>query len=394
MNLGGIEAYSQTLTAVKTLSDGLGSIIENGKVLTNTVDTDSLILNGQLITFTTGPTGPKGDTGATGPTGPSGTNGTNGATGPTGPKGDTGATGPSGTNGTNGINGTNGPTGATGPSGTNGTNGINGPTGATGPSGTNGTNGTNGSDGTSILYVGTWSSDINYLYGNVIFYNNDGQAYVCIVANLNIVPTNTSYWALIAQKGQQGDKGDKGNTGDKGDKGNTGNDGTSPDVGAIISAVISSIGIAALQAQVSTLSGTVAATNVRVTADEEAIATLQVKTAPLSVVGNKSRFTSDLAISNGSSDRITLYQDGTSSFLNNMSVVGNSSASEFIAQSALSFTNNVGIVGFGTPTLNIGNALTNSFINIGGGTTVINLNGIVNMPATTTFNMSSFINQL
>jgi hypothetical protein len=267
--------------------------------------------------------------------------------------------------------------------------------------GDQGIQGIQGLQGLSITYVGTWNNSTTYSIGQVVYYSTLGQSYVCVANNTNVSPENTDYWGLISLKGDQGiqgPKGDKGNTGDKGDKGNTGPKGDSGGIlsiadiiAGIASTFVSAGAFASLQSQVSSLQGQVAAIETQQIIDETDITSLNNKTLYLSTVSltNSSRFTSPLLINNGFSDKITLNTDGSSQFS------GSSSASEFIAQSALSFTNTVGIIGYSTPTLNIGNGLSNSVINIGGGTTVINLNGIVNMAYSSgSFNLSSWINQL
>jgi hypothetical protein len=218
-------------------------------------------------------------------------------------------------------------------------------------------------------------------------------------------------------RGADGADGAKGDKGDKGDKGNNGADGASVNIGDVVSLVLSAIGFGALQSQISTLSGTVIGIEGEIITIQAEIDVLQLKTNYLSTSGTSSRFTSPLLINNGVSDRITLNQDGTSQFLGAMSVSSSVSGTEFIAQSALSFTNNVGIIGYQTPTLNIGNSslntttniggvslnigndLSNTSVNIGGGLGIINLNGsVINLNGLVSsinpFNFSGFFNQM
>lgn len=49
---------------------------------------------------------------------------------------------------------------------------------------------------------GNWDSTVAYEVGNVVIYNN--QAYMCIEANTNQLPTNTTYWALLGLVGETG----------------------------------------------------------------------------------------------------------------------------------------------------------------------------------------------
>lgn len=304
----------------------------------------------------------------------------NAINGVTGPAGLAGPTGPMG------------PVGATGPSGINGNVGAPGATGATGATGTTGATGAGGISPT--VSVGTTTT-------------------LSAFSSATVTNTGTSS-ALILNfaipQGIQGEQGPQGDRGPKGDKGNTGNDGTSPGIGDIVSVVLSTIAYSSLQTQVSTLSGTITAIQGELLTVEAQITTLQAKTAFLSAVTTingvnvtASRFTSDLLISNGISDRIALHQDGTSQFYgdmtigqtsanNNLTVNGQVTTNEIVCQSAISFNNSVGLVGYGTNMLNIGTSLNNSVINIGGGTSIINLNGIVN--SSNPFNFTGFVNQV
>ena len=88
------------------------------------------------ITGATGPSGPQGEMGASGPTGVPGTNGATGPIGYTGSRGDVGATGVTGYTGSHGNVGA---TGATGPAGNDGAPGNSGSIGYTGSVGATGT---------------------------------------------------------------------------------------------------------------------------------------------------------------------------------------------------------------------------------------------------------------
>lgn len=79
------------------------------------------------------------------------------------------------------------------------------------------------------LYKGAWSEAEAYDFLDMV--TKDGSSYLCIAedgAPAGIAVTNTTYWALIAQKGDtgatgpQGPKGDTGATGPQGPKGATG----------------------------------------------------------------------------------------------------------------------------------------------------------------------------
>jgi hypothetical protein len=137
---------------------------------------------------------PKGDKGDTGDTGPQG---------PVGPKGDTGDTGPQGPQGIQGIKGDTGdvgPAGATGPQGPQGIKGDTGDTGATGPQGPTGATGPQGPAG--LNWLGAYSAGTSYVVDDVVSYN--GSSYVCILASTGNLPTNATYWELLAQKGVDG----------------------------------------------------------------------------------------------------------------------------------------------------------------------------------------------
>lgn len=154
----------------------------------------------------TGPTGATGVTGATGPTGPTGVSGATGAAGTTGVTGVTGATGPTGDQGPTGPAGSNGATGATGPTG------VAGPTGATGPTGPTGAVG--------ATFKGAYGAGTSYVVNDIVTYQ--GSSYICILASLGNVPTNTTYWSVLASVGSTGVTGATGPTGSTGTAGAVG----------------------------------------------------------------------------------------------------------------------------------------------------------------------------
>lgn len=97
----------------------------------------------------------------------------------------------------------------------------------------------------SELYKGAWDIATAYTIGDVV--ELDGSSYACILANTGETPPNTTYWALLASKGQTGIigptgptgptgatglTGPQGPTGAKGDKGNTGPQGDTGSTGA------------------------------------------------------------------------------------------------------------------------------------------------------------------
>lgn len=63
---------------------------------------------------------------------------------------------------------------------------------------------------TSAKGNGTWASGTNYIIGDIVFYSTDGCSYICKASHTSsssIVPTNTTYWDKIADKGEKGDRG-------------------------------------------------------------------------------------------------------------------------------------------------------------------------------------------
>ena len=73
------------------------------------------------------------------------------------------------------------------------------------------------------LRKGEWSETADYDFLDMVMH--DGSSYVCIAeggAPAGTAVTNTTHWALIAQKGATGATGAQGPKGDKGDKGDSG----------------------------------------------------------------------------------------------------------------------------------------------------------------------------
>ena len=62
-----------------------------------------------------------------------------------------------------------------------------------------GTNGTNGTNGTSFIWRGAYSGATAYVANDVVSYNN--STYICILASTGNLPTNTTYWSLMALAG-------------------------------------------------------------------------------------------------------------------------------------------------------------------------------------------------
>lgn len=123
--------------------------------------------------------------------------------------------------------------------------------------GNTGATGATGAKGVLFAVKGAWASGTAYVNNaaqiDVVTYS--GSSYACVkshTSSSSILPTNATYWTLIAQKGatgatgKQGEKGDKGDKGEQGPKGATGTKGatgaTGPqgpkgDAGASITAV-------------------------------------------------------------------------------------------------------------------------------------------------------------
>ena len=62
-----------------------------------------------------------------------------------------------------------------------------------------GTNGTNGTNGTSFIWRGAYSGATAYVANDVVSYNN--STYICILASTGNLPTNATYWSLMALAG-------------------------------------------------------------------------------------------------------------------------------------------------------------------------------------------------
>lgn len=120
----------------------------------------------------------------------------NGLVGAKGEKGDKGEDGKDGKDGKDGAKGDKGDRGEQGLKGDKGDTGAKGATGAA------------GAKGVSMRNRGTWASGTAYVndssYIDVVYYANDGCSYSCIkshTASSSILPTNTTYWSVLAKKG-------------------------------------------------------------------------------------------------------------------------------------------------------------------------------------------------
>jgi len=59
--------------------------------------------------------------------------------------------------------------------------------------------GTNGTNGTSFTWLGAYNGATAYVANDVVSYNN--STYICILASTGNLPTNTTYWSLMALAG-------------------------------------------------------------------------------------------------------------------------------------------------------------------------------------------------
>ena len=72
-----------------------------------------------------------------------------------------------------------------------------------GPQGPQGKPGEPGEDGLDITWRGTYSASTSYVVNDAVYYN--GGSYICILNSTGNLPTNTTYWNLMAQKGAAGE---------------------------------------------------------------------------------------------------------------------------------------------------------------------------------------------
>ncbi|AIK68527.1 putative tail fiber protein [Mesorhizobium phage vB_MloP_Lo5R7ANS] len=203
--------------------------------------------DGQFRPFTSAdmPKGETGDKGATGDQGPIGPQGPQGPVGPQGIEGPAGANySPDAQGLTSGraaydaqatgfsyldievgqlfwkLSATSGDWSAgiafgAGAQGVQGIQGPEGPAGAQGPAGATGPAGTPG-----MIWRGAYAGATAYTPKDVVSYA--GAAYINTVASTGNLPTNTSYWNLVAAKGDQGVQGVQGPVGPAGPQGNVG----------------------------------------------------------------------------------------------------------------------------------------------------------------------------
>jgi Collagen triple helix repeat (20 copies) len=117
-----------------------------------------------------------------------------------------------------------GAAGATGAIGATGATGPQGPQGPIGPAGANGTNGATGVAG-NLPQVTAYNPATTYAQGSAVVYQ--GSTYQSVSnANANNLPTNPTFWTLIAQAGTTGATGPAGPAGSPGLNGADGANGT------------------------------------------------------------------------------------------------------------------------------------------------------------------------
>ena len=78
-----------------------------------------------------------------------------------------------------------------------------GETGETGATGAAGTNGTDGEDGLDITWRGTYAAETAYVINDAVYYS--GGSYICILGSTGNLPTNETYWNLMAAQGATGE---------------------------------------------------------------------------------------------------------------------------------------------------------------------------------------------
>jgi hypothetical protein len=74
--------------------------------------------------------------------------------------------------------------------------------GATGTQGLQGVPGVDGTDGLDITWKGNYAAETAYVINDAVFY--DGSSYICVLDSSGNLPTNTTYWNLMAQQGAAG----------------------------------------------------------------------------------------------------------------------------------------------------------------------------------------------
>jgi hypothetical protein len=240
--------------------------------------------------------------------------------------------------------------------------------------------------------ISSSSSDIKTItIGTTTTLDSGDNAYVVNVGNSQNMVLNfgipRGYRGFSGSDGSNGSKGDKGDTGEKGDRGSDGSSVGIETVIGIIESIFTQLEIAGLQTQITALQGQITLIILR-------LETLEAKTIFQSIIGNTTRFTSNLGINNGVSDRISLYQDGSITSYGKLTVNDDITCNNLKCSDInTATTNNTNIHG---STINIGvNSSLFNTINLGGGPlSTINLDGIINSYGSFGFtNNNGYLNQ-
>ena len=76
---------------------------------------------------------------------------------------------------------------------------------------------TEGVDVHGLIWKGAWSNTTAYAVNDAV--SSGGSTYICVQAHTGHQPPNTTYWNLLAAKGDTGGQGNPGQKGDQGDPG-------------------------------------------------------------------------------------------------------------------------------------------------------------------------------
>lgn len=121
-----------------------------------------------------------------------------------------------------------GTTGSAGPQGTQGDQGVQGPQGNAGSNGSNGSQGAQGVQGEKGMdWKGAYAGGTTYQADDVS--TSGGKTYICLQTSTGNATSNSSFWSLVADKGDAGAAGPQGAAGPAG---SDGDDGATGDTGA------------------------------------------------------------------------------------------------------------------------------------------------------------------
>jgi hypothetical protein len=175
---------------------------------------------------------------------------------------------------------------------------------------------------------GTWSSTTSYFPYDIVTYN--GSSYLCkqlITYNSSVpspLPTNTSYWDLLASKGDKGEQGERGPRGEKVDPSSADDVGG---VGSIIGGFIGGAAVVGAGSLVGNLTANGMATTQDIAQaledleDEYQIADLKRRTrfmeaSSIGSISNYTKINSDLRIGSVADDLVGGIIDSTNITLN------------------------------------------------------------------------------